>query len=334
MVAHAGEEAAKVLARPDTVVIHCKGVFTAKPDPEGLFKRKCRIVACGNESKQTDADSLYESGIPADILRASLTEASARSWSVGVTDIHAAFLQAPMPESGSSRYILKPPRWLIEGGYIPPSEIWTLKKVLYGFRESPAWWASHRDKCLATLELSHAGAGYRLHQSQTDSSLWRVQQVSPSAASVGSSFSGLLLTYVDDLLFLGPPDLCKAVYAKIGESFGWDLDPLQFVSPEQRIKFLGMEVVSLPGTEDKCPGFGVTQSGYIEEVLRSNEVSSSSLSKIVCQKRCFSLQLPPKRHRLTRHWSDPPSAWRVRRCGYHNAQGLIFPMLWAWCAVW
>ena len=246
VVAHTGEDAARILARPDVVVIHCKGVFTVKPDPENLYKRKCRIVACGNESKETDADSLYASGIPADILRASLTEASARAWSVGVTDIHAAFLQAPMPESGSSRYILKPPRWLIEGGYIPPSEIWTLKKVLYGFRESPARWSSYRDKCLSTLELSHAGIKYRLRQSQTDSSLWRVEPVGQGAATASSSLSGLLLTYVDDLLFLGPPDLCTALYGQIMDSFGWNLDPLQFVGPEQRIKFLGMEVMSLP----------------------------------------------------------------------------------------
>ena len=144
-----------------------------------------------------------------------------------------------MPETGSApHYILKPPRWLVDGGYIHPSEVWTLRKVLYGFRESPAWWSSYRDKCLATLELQHAGNTYHLRQSRTDSSLWRVEPIGQAASSTaGRILSGLLLTYVDDLLFLGPPDLWPSLYDQIAAAFGWDLDPLQFVGPDQRPPF-------------------------------------------------------------------------------------------------
>ena len=51
LVSHYGNEAQELMANPETSVISLKGVFTAKAPggPEdGLFKRKCRLVGCGN----------------------------------------------------------------------------------------------------------------------------------------------------------------------------------------------------------------------------------------------------------------------------------------------
>ena len=65
LVSHHGKEAQELVANPGTSVISLKGVFTAKAPggPEdGLCKRKCRLVGCGNQATHVDADSLYAAG--------------------------------------------------------------------------------------------------------------------------------------------------------------------------------------------------------------------------------------------------------------------------------
>ena len=59
LVSHKGQDARDRLANPETTVIPLKGVFTAKPPstPEdGFFRRKCRLVGCGNQTSHVDAE--------------------------------------------------------------------------------------------------------------------------------------------------------------------------------------------------------------------------------------------------------------------------------------
>ena len=115
LISHKGEDARSRLADPETTVISLKGVFTAKPpgSPEdGWFMRKCRLVSCGNQATHVDADSLYAAGAPAEVVRTALTEGCRRGWSAFTTDIKSAF--TPIPPHAGKRYLLRPPRWLID----------------------------------------------------------------------------------------------------------------------------------------------------------------------------------------------------------------------------
>ena len=60
-----------------------------KPPDQGMevkFKRKARIVACGNFSKDETGD-LYASGASGETLRCILAEAAYRQWSAGSVDV-------------------------------------------------------------------------------------------------------------------------------------------------------------------------------------------------------------------------------------------------------
>ena len=67
-----------------------KVVYTIKPPDQGtqvLFKRKARIAACGNYSKDEGLE-LYASGASGETLRCILAEAAYRSWSAGSITVH------------------------------------------------------------------------------------------------------------------------------------------------------------------------------------------------------------------------------------------------------
>ncbi|CAE7279390.1 RE2, partial [Symbiodinium microadriaticum] len=170
LVSHYGNEAQELIANPETSVISLKGVFTAKAPggPEdGLFKRKCRLVGCGNQATHVDADSLYAAGAPAEVVRVALTEACNHQWSAFTTDIKSAFTQTPIPPYAARRYLLRPPRWLIDLGLAVPGEYFSLGMVLYGFKEAPAWWSDHRDSKLRGAKFQDC----HLEQAKSDSSV-------------------------------------------------------------------------------------------------------------------------------------------------------------------
>ncbi|CAE7403105.1 unnamed protein product [Symbiodinium microadriaticum] len=143
LVSHYGQEAQDLIANPEKSV-SLKGVFTAKAPggPEdGLYKRKRRLVGCGNQATHVDADSLYPAGAPAEVVRVAITEAFCHQWSAFTTDIKSTFTQTQIPAHAARRYLLRPPCWLVDLGLAVPGEHYSLGMVLYGFKEAPAWWS-------------------------------------------------------------------------------------------------------------------------------------------------------------------------------------------------
>ena len=146
-----GKEAAAVMRGGERTMVHGKCVYTVKPpDHQGQgYKRKTRIVACGNqvESSHLDQSELYSAGATSDLVRIVLGEAGAKSWDAAVDDVKSAFLSAPIPDSpsGKPRYALKPPRVLQLAGLVEEQEAWEVDTALYGFRQSPKWWSDFRN---------------------------------------------------------------------------------------------------------------------------------------------------------------------------------------------
>ena len=131
-------------------------------------------MVCGNESSHTHAESLlYASGVP-DVVRAARVEASHKQWADASTDVRAALLQTPIPQSGMApRYVLRPPRRMVEAGYVEATEVWTPGRVFYGFRD-PAWWGEHRDRCLTGASFDHGRTTYWFEQNTVESSVWKM----------------------------------------------------------------------------------------------------------------------------------------------------------------
>eukprot|EP00439_Symbiodinium_sp_Y106_P000023 s9351_g1.t1 len=268
LISHYGEEAKSLMEDPRTSVIPLKGVFTAKPPSSSngsYYRRKCRLVACGNQTPFTDVESLYASGAPAELVRAALVEASSHMWGAYTCDIRSAFTLTPIPSEAGRRYVLRPPRWLVELGLAQEGECYTLGRVLYGFREAPVWWASFRDEVLKKGEFD----GCRLVQGEADPSIWKIMK--------GTTLKGFVITYVDDFLVLSDAQRATAFHRWILEEAKWETDGLAEASEISPVRFLGMQ---LKRYEDGS--FALDQEAYIDELIRSHNLTSAMRSKISC----------------------------------------------------
>ncbi|CAE7244731.1 GIP [Symbiodinium sp. CCMP2592] len=146
-----GRDALRAAAAPGTQILPAKTVFTVKPGGDGsLYRRKCRVVGCGNYEEKDPSLELYASGVPSEVLRAILIECAVRKFLAFITDVKNAFLLAPLPADMNGKILLRPPKVLEAMGITEPNEIWEVCKAVYGLRQSPRWWSEYRDSVLRT----------------------------------------------------------------------------------------------------------------------------------------------------------------------------------------
>ena len=179
-----------------------------------MLQKACSKGSAGFQATHVDADSLYAAGAPAELVRAALVQAAHHQWSAFTTDIKAAFTNTPIPSHAARRYLLRPPRWLIDLGLAEPGEYYSLGMVLYGFKEAPAWWSEHRDSKLSKAKF----AGCHLEQGESDTSIWRIVE--------GKALKGYLVTYVDDFLILSDGATARNLHDWLTSEAGWETDGL------------------------------------------------------------------------------------------------------------
>eukprot|EP00971_Amphidinium_carterae_P327231 6458446-Amphidinium_carterae.2 len=152
-------------------VVPARVVLVLKPDPgngDG-FKRKARIVACGNFAQEYEHFEV--ANLEAAVFRAVLNVAACRKLRLGILDIKTAFLHASI-QSGRT-VLVTPPRILIDYQLCEPGETWALSRALYGLKESPGLWAEHRDQAISAAEVELPGIGRcRWLQSVVHPSVW------------------------------------------------------------------------------------------------------------------------------------------------------------------
>ena len=125
--------------------------FTAKPGSgDKWFRRKCRVVGCGNFERPDPELELFASGVPADVLRACLIEAAHRGFfCVDFGYQKRVFFWAPLPDESRGKILLRPPKILEQLNITVSGELWEVCKAVYGLRQSPRWWSSYRDSVLS-----------------------------------------------------------------------------------------------------------------------------------------------------------------------------------------
>ena len=103
-------------------IVPMKLVYTVKPPDDEVikdgiwFRRKARIVACGNMIADS-GEQTYPGAAPAEVVRSSLSISSLKDWEAAVLDATAAFLQTPLKEVQCKQRILgQPPRVLVRAG--------------------------------------------------------------------------------------------------------------------------------------------------------------------------------------------------------------------------
>ena len=218
---------AEYLNNPRLQIVPSKLVFTVKPpdqgaavvgdaskaasQSQGLYRRKSRLVACGNAAPNTGLD-VYAGGAQAESLRLVIALGSLFGWMLGCLDITSAFLKTPIPDlAGFPIFALTPPRLLIKLGLAVPHELWILSHAVYGLRETPRLWGQFRDSCLAALEWEFEGDTFRLEPSTLDPNWWKVIR------TTCSKVEGALLVYVDDFLLCGSSGVLQGLAKALGQ---------------------------------------------------------------------------------------------------------------------
>ena len=285
------EEQQELEASGRLVILPAKGVFTVKPPdqevfkdesgqdlPPGspeFFKRKARLVICGNfQGKQAREDS-YAGGCQTDALRIMLVHTAAFGWLVASTDIRNAFILAPIKEDeddDDTTYALYPPKVFQLAKVEYSLRLWRVDRALYGFRRSPRLWGKFRDRRLRAAKILYKGGYIYLRQHKADENIWSAVVV---AADGQEETQAYVNVYVDDILYVGLQSVIVAIHSWLTEE--WKASPLTWASATSPLRFLGLEIV-----REDSGVIRLHQRGYIEELLRHHGLTEARGYTIPC----------------------------------------------------
>ncbi|CAE7211932.1 GIP, partial [Symbiodinium necroappetens] len=246
------------------ILIPGKVVCTVKPPPppdttapkeqQPRWKRKARVVICGNYAGQWhDPNDLFAAGASAEGLRLAL--ALAALW-----------------PTNRPTYGVLPPKVLLQAGLVEPEVVFIVKRALYGLRESPALWAAHRTEVLKELVVENGDGRIFLKQMMTDSELWMILE-EPKAGGQ-PTLKGILVTYVDDILYLADNPVINLLHGRIGAI--WPCSPLEYAT--DGLRYLGMELKQEEGF------FTLSQEAYIANLVRLHGLDVDVSAGLPCPK--------------------------------------------------
>ena len=231
-------------------------------------KKKGRVVVCGNYANEKD-DGVSAGGICAVALRGALHGAALRGWTVGTIDVKAEFLQAPRRWKEKIS-ITQPLSILKTMGLVEEGEVWQVNMALYGYVESPADWANHRDwEGLRKMTWEKDGKEYRVVPSP-EPHLWKV-------IDQEQKLHGMVLVYVDDFLVMGDSKMVEQTLDKIEAT--WTCSDREMINTKTWTRYCGFEVKAREGG-----GFLVRQTSYLTDVPGRREVKgkeTAPLPKII-----------------------------------------------------
>ncbi|CAE7215721.1 GIP, partial [Symbiodinium necroappetens] len=282
-------EAKEREAKGELTILPSKLVFTVKPPAQGAlptldskeasrskgkerWRRKCRLVLCGNFAERPEGQAqseLYASGATSESLRVALTIAACCSWAGAGSDITGAFLLAPWPKH-MRRYAIILARTLVLAGRASSEEAWEVHRALYGLRESPAVWSEHRRQRLLQADIPWQGGKILLKPSVVDPEVWMIIYREEEKQD---TLVGVLVTYVDDLLYLAEPDVINTVHSWLSEE--WPSSPLEWTSDGTR--YLGVEIL-----QNQEGAFLISQRGYLENLVRSYDLEPGAHPRLPC----------------------------------------------------
>ena len=235
------------------------------------FKRKARLVICGNYEKHI-AEDLYAGGCQTETLRVMISHASGEpTWDAAVTDIRNAFLLAPM--STDAVYGLRFPKVFLLA--LGPEWDWLYRvdRALYGFRRSPRLWGLFRDARFRNAKLKIGQDEAVLRRLTADENVWKVVRV-PRTPQDQEETIAYIIVYVDDIMYLGRPSVITSIHEWL--SSDWTASSLTWASSSDGIRFLGLEVYR------RRNGYFMCQLGYLTELLRHHELSSGPGARTPC----------------------------------------------------
>ncbi|KAE9016164.1 hypothetical protein PR001_g7958 [Phytophthora rubi] len=223
--------------------ITCRWVYAVKRDERGQIKRyKARLVIHGfKQLAGLEYTETYAPVIRFDTIRAAIYFALQRGWAILQYDVKTAFLYGHLDEV---IFMEQPPGFQSE----PDAYVCHLQRSLNGLRQAPNVWNRTLHKALERLGFSRLDSDYGLY-----------------AQKMGESgeISMLLTVYVDDILLLGPTDLCRSVAQQLAEEFELTaLGPVKYL--------LGVEILIDPLRKEVV----YCQRQHVKDILKRFNMES------------------------------------------------------------
>jgi hypothetical protein len=227
----------------DRKAIGCKWVFKVKKDENGNVSRyKARLVAKGFSQKYgVDYDEVFAPVVRSTTFRTLLSIAGNRNYRVKHYDVKTAFLNGNIEEE----IFMKQPE-----GYEEGDKVCFLRKGLYGLKQAARQWNKEIDKVLKK-------SGYS--QSAHDPCLYCIDR---------DNSTNYILIHVDDILMASDcEELMNKAFKDLNEEF--ELKDLGDIKV-----FLSIEV------ERNVKGYAISQSRYIDEVVKDTGLEDAKGSKL------------------------------------------------------
>ena len=259
-------EAKRMEAEGLVKILPSKGVFTLKPpsDSNQRFKRKFRLVICGNYAPRGDAEeemSLYAGGASAETFRIALVVAVNEGWPGATSDVTGAFLLADclvvaeVCGASSEAFVGVGSRCSWRSLASAQTLVW--------HKEAPGVWAHFRSKRMAWARIAFKGGHIKLKASAVDPELWFAYDC-----------DGLIITYVDDLFYLSIPEVIEALHAWVEAE--WPCSALEWASSHDGTRYLGIVVKQLSDGS-----YEISQEGYVMDLLRSHDMEQAAGTKLL-----------------------------------------------------
>ena len=190
-------------------------------------------------------------------------------------DVKTAFLRAPRDHSREV-VVVQPPAIFVLAGLCSPDTLWLVEKALYGLTTSPKEWTQFRSERVKDFEWKEDGKTYKVEKTN-DQDIWKIVQLeencitpahrcrSPGGAgdgtaSAGGATVGLFVTYVDDVLAIGRPEVLKGFCSRMAQE--WEVGAPEWIEDGGApVRFLGMEV------EKKQDTYYIHQKSYLADLL-------------------------------------------------------------------
>ena len=250
-----------------------KRVFTRKPGPKG-GKPKVRWVVCGNFETKRGEEDTFSSGADSTAMRMMIHMAAQNQGKGGVLDVKTAFLNADWKEGGDVVLVVRPPQIFMEFGVLQKESYYLPMKAVYGFRRSPKLWGDYRDSVLEKMEIKVQVEGQHeeeilvLHAMESEPNLWKIQLKNQDLRA-RPQVLGLVMTYVDDMFFVGEEVVVTQVMGEVRRL--WKTSEPERVGGDP-LRFLGVEVRTAKNKLTGGDDWIVSQMSYLEDLLAKEEV--------------------------------------------------------------
>ena len=247
----------------DIEVIPGKLVATIKPP----FKRKARLVACGNQASKNEDAEVAAGGLCTVCTRSLVSKAAQNEWGCATVDVKTAFLQAPRREEKGKLTLVTPPA-VTKEAQVCGQEWWLVKGALYGLVESPKDWAVYRDATCKTISWKGETGQHRRLAPTPEPHVWSIEEMEKTSNGEKWFVIGNMGVYVDDLLLVAPDNILEETLQALEERF--TLATPEWVTGEKTVTFCGYEISKTD------QGYALGQEKYIRDLMDKHNIKQTA----------------------------------------------------------